>query len=380
MGLGGAEQHLQRVSAALKRRGYEPEVFALNKEGPLLDAFVSSGVPVHGVTLPKWITRLVRNERGLAWIGLFASVSSLWWLLWRRKPAVVHFFLPAAYVIGGVVSLIGPKTIRVMSRRSLNLYQQRHRLSARIERWLHQKMTFICGNSRAVLADLSGEGVSSSKLRLIYNGIDTNLFKPQVAGDEVRRHLGIEQNSVVFVIVANLIPYKGHCDLLEAFGVIKEQLPAQWRCLLVGRDDGIGTTLKGQATKLGIEENLLFLGARRDVIDLMNASDVGVLCSHEEGFSNAIIEGMLSGLPMVVTDVGGNAEAVVHHVHGLVVPPRQPRELAQALLELAANMATRREMGLKARASVIERFSLDTCVSKYEALYAGQLGLLVKEY
>ena len=99
------------------------------------------------------------------------------------------------------------------------------------------------------------------------------------------------------------------------------------------------------------------------------ASDVGILPSHEEGFSNAILEGMAAGLPMVVTRVGGNPEAVVHGVTGLVVPPRDPSAMAAAVLDLVRDPARRQRMGEAGRHRVEEAFSLDACVDRYARLY-----------
>jgi glycosyltransferase involved in cell wall biosynthesis len=168
--------------------------------------------------------------------------------------------------------------------------------------------------------------------------------------------------------VANLIPYKGHADLLDAFGSIREQLPQNWELWCVGRDDGIGQGLKERAERLGIASHVRFLGSRSDVPDLLLRADVGVLCSHEEGFSNAVLEAMAAGLPMVVTDVGGNAEAVVDGDTGYVVPPKDPPRLAEALLSVALD-ARRSDMGARGRKRAEELFSMDACLHQYELLY-----------
>ena len=85
-----------------------------------------------------------------------------------------------------------------------------------------------------------------------------------------------------------------------------------------GRDDGIGSSLKTKTRKLGIAEHVRFLGQRPDVVELLRIADIGLQCSHEEGFSNALLEAMAAGLPTIATDVGGTAEAVVDGVTGLL--------------------------------------------------------------
>jgi glycosyltransferase involved in cell wall biosynthesis len=145
------------------------------------------------------------------------------------------------------------------------------------------------------------------------------------------------------------------------------------------RKNGIGAELSIFAANKGIGEHIRWLGARSDIADLLSASDIGILASHEEGFSNAIIEGMAAGLPMVVTDVGGNAEAVGDRETGLVVPARHPIAMGKALLELAVNAELRKTMGLNAKQRVAEHFTLKKCVQRYEILYealaAGQTPL-----
>lgn len=373
MEVGGAEQHLLRVAGALAARGWQPTVFALNPHGPLTPAFEAAGVPVRGVSLPAAWVRWLRHPRVIAWTGLLASLFLLVWTYWRLRPRVAHFFLPAAYIVGGTASLLAPPLLRVMSRRSLNHYQAKHRLFRRIELWLHGRMDLVCGNSAAVVRDLQCEGVARDRLRLIYNGIEIGRFQARRSRAEVRAELGIEDTAVVMVMVANLIPYKGHADLIQALAAVRAGLPPDWVCICVGRDDGIGPSLMAQASAAGIGDRFRFTGSRQDVPDLLSAADLGVLCSHEEGFSNAVIEGMVSGLPMVVTDVGGNAEAVLDGETGLVVPARQPDRLGAALLELCGDADRRRLMGLAGRRRVLDHFSMEACVTNYEALYRQQL-------
>jgi glycosyltransferase involved in cell wall biosynthesis len=157
--------------------------------------------------------------------------------------------------------------------------------------------------------------------------------------------------------------------LLQALAGVRKGLPKDWLLLLVGRDDGIGGALKNTATELGLADRVSFMGARDDVADILRVSDVGVLCSREEGFSNAILEGMAAGLPMVVTDVGGNAEAVDDGVNGIVVPPRSPADLGRAIAKLLNDPQLRKRMGQAGYKSVRQHFSLDACIDRYEKLY-----------
>lgn len=366
--VGGAERHVAQIAIRLKACGWEPEVFVLTPGGPLTRLLNDAKVPIHGVTLPTWVSRLFKNKRLQARVGLMVTSIALICTMWLRRPAVVHFFLPAAYVVGGLASLFARVPARIMSRRSLNNYQTAHPFFAKVERYLHPRMTLVCGNSRAVVDELVREGISEQRLRLIYNGIDLAPYDHSLDLDTIRVELEVPDDALVFVVVANLIPYKGHADLIKALAKIKDQLPKPWLVLCIGRDDGIGADLQQQANSHGIGPNIRFLGSRSDVPTFLRLADIGVLCSHEEGFSNAVLEGMAAGLPMVVTDVGGNAEAVLDGVTGYVVPAHSPEHLAGALLKVALDDG-RALMGDKGRERVREKFSMDACINAYEALY-----------
>jgi glycosyltransferase involved in cell wall biosynthesis len=365
---GGAEHHLLQVTSELRFRGHQPIVFAIKPHGALEEQYLANGVKVLGVELPAWVKRKVSNKRAISWLSLFQSAGYLLWQMWRIRPDSVHFFLPMSYLMGGLVSLFGPRMQRLMSRRSLNYYQANRELFRQIELWLHPRMDLVCGNSVAVMMNLRQEGVREDQLRLIYNGIDLRKFDAFRPAKAVRGELGVADDALVFVIVANLIPYKGHSDLIEAFGIIAADLKRPWVCWCIGRNDGIGEALQAQCDALGLGKVIMFLGSRNDVPDLMSTADIGILCSHEEGFSNAILEGMAASLPMVVTDVGGNSEAVIHGQTGLVVPPCAPKALAEALLKIAHD-PNRIVMGQAGRIRVQSRFIMKACVDAYEDLY-----------
>jgi glycosyltransferase involved in cell wall biosynthesis len=301
-------------------------------------------------------------------LKLAISAASLTQHLARRRPAIVHFFLPEAYLVGTVCSSLTGRPRLVMSRRSLNDYQCGHPLLARLERVFHRRMSLVLGNSRAVVQELSEEGVPAGRLGLIYNGIDIASLAAAAPRRDTRAALDLPADAFVMVLVANLIPYKGHLDLLSALALVRDRLPRPWRLLCVGRDDGILPELRRRAVELGLEGHVLWLGARPDVPDLLAASDLGLLTSHQEGFSNAVLEAMAAGLPLVVTDVGGNAEAVLDGATGRVVPPRDPARLAAAILELALDPRAV-AFGRAGARRVATEFSIDRCVRAYEAAY-----------
>jgi glycosyltransferase involved in cell wall biosynthesis len=363
--VGGTEQHLSMIARSLNQRGWQTSVYCLTTGGPLQAELDQSGIPV---VLPP----IARPNRPLSLpdriFRLGVAAGHLLTVMLRRRPTIVHFFLPQAYLTGAPLAVLARIPVRVMSRRSLNAYQDRHPVLRAIEHRMHRTMTAILGNSRSVVRELQGEGVPADRLGLIYNGLDPTRFEQTDARAAMRESLGIPPSALVMVIVANLIPYKGHLDLLHALGAANASLP-DWRLLVVGRDDGAGASIRAAASKLGIDQKVLLLGQRLDVPEILSSSDIGLLVSHEEGFSNALLEGMAAGLPMIVTDVGGNREAVVDGESGLVVPPHDPKQLCMAILRLAGDAALRGTLGAAARRRIAERFTIDRCIEGYEALY-----------
>lgn len=364
--VGGTERHLVQVLPRLDTARFQAFVFCLTHRGALAGEIEAAGVPVLApAERPRADGALMQARRGVA------ALRRLRRTLRVSRPDVAHFFLPAAYLVGGIASLGAPVRRRVMSRRSLNDYQRNHPALARLERLLHRRMDAVLGNARAVVDQLRREGAPAARLGLIYNGIDAASAADRRG--EVRGRLGIAEDALVAVLVANLIAYKGHADLLRGLAAERQRLPTGWTLLCVGRDDGIGAELRALAHHLGVAEQVRWLGQRDDASALLAAADIGILCSHQEGFSNAILEGMAAGLPMLVTDVGGNAEAVVDGETGLVVPAHHPARLGAALASLAGDPARRRAMGAAGRRRVREHFSLDACVAAYERLYEGLL-------
>lgn len=353
LGIGGAERHLLRVATGLKERGYNISFFCFGPTGDIGKQLVDLGLDVSS-----------SETRTIGSLG--HSLKVLYGQIRDEKPDIVHFFLPKAYILGAPVARLAGHKRLIMSRRSLNYYQQKHPLAGWVERRLHGLMSAVVGNSKKVIGQLQNEeGVSPAKLKLIYNGIEEQKAPAGFDRTTFRKILGISETALVMIIVANLIPYKGHEELIEGLSLIKDKLPDDWALLCVGRNDGIQADLIAKAEKAGIAGHIQFLGSRDDIPALLHASDIGLLNSHEEGFSNAILEAMSAGLPMIVTDVGGNAEAVIDGENGYVVPAKDPESWSQALLKLLDNP----QVGKNNRQRVCETFSMEKCLDGYEDLY-----------
>jgi glycosyltransferase involved in cell wall biosynthesis len=368
LAVGGTERQVATLATELVRLGWAVTIYSF-ADGKLRAQLERNNIKVilvpgkRGLMDPLSLVRI---------LSIGVGACHLLWVILKLRPKIMHCFLPAAYLIAAPLAFLARVPVRIMSRRSLNNYQKSSMVRL-VERRLHRSIQAVLGNSRKVVEQLSDEGVPQDRLGLIYNGFDCSAYANAGAPAIHRAGLGIAADAFVMCIVANLIPYKGHRELIAALGLSAPKLPVNWHLLVVGRDDGIGGALKEHAAELGLLDRISFLGAREDIPAIFGASDVGLLCSHEEGFSNAILEGMASGVPMIVTDVGGNAEAVINGVTGLVVPAHNPARLADAIVRLALDSALRLRFGDAGRLRVIEHFGLQPFVHGHDRLYCGLL-------
>jgi glycosyltransferase involved in cell wall biosynthesis len=156
-------------------------------------------------------------------------------------------------------------------------------------------------------------------------------------------------------------------DFLIALAQVRRGVP-EVTAFLVG-EGARRPQLEVMAKDLGLEGAVFFLGSRPDVPAVLARATLGVLCSRQEGLSNAVMEGMAAGLPMVVTDAGGNAELVKDGERGHVVAPEQPDALAQAMLRVLAEPVRARRMGDAARRFVERQLTLERMIDEHDRLY-----------
>lgn len=369
--IGGTERHLGTVLPALVERGWTVSVVRLAEDGPIGERLSTAGISVlDGTVRTSWALWLPRPFRG--GVALLLQAFPLVRHIQRRERCVVHAFLPTPVTISGIAcALIAHKPF-ICSRRALNHYQRHNARAAQIERFFMRRATAVLGNSAAVMKNLRDEGVPPKRLGLIYNGIVTS------GSDEDRETVRVRENlahdAVVLIAVANLIRYKGFFDLIEALVLASARMSRNWTLLCVGRDDqGLSSQLMTRAMAGGIGDRIRLLGERHDVSSLFVCADVAISSSHEEGFSNSIIEAMCAGLPVIATNVGGSPEAVVDCKTGLLVPPAQPEAIAEAIVSLVQDDELRRRLGQASAARARAYFSMDECVSRYDHLYRAVL-------
>ena len=216
-------------------------------------------------------------------------------------------------------------------------------------------------------------GIPDDRVRQIYNGVDTQKFRPADASSAGTA--GNAQQGVITIgTVGRLDPIKNQAQLLHACHEILGQDPEyrpRMRVIIVG-EGLLRQNLEGLAAALGIADMVVMPGTRGDVADLMRTMDIFVLPSVNEGISNTILEAMATGLPVVAARVGGNPELVLDGVTGALF---EPGGLAEAIRRYVADPELRARHGAAGRVRAVEKFGLDAMVQGYLDLYDEVLGL-----
>ncbi|TAK91722.1 MAG: glycosyltransferase family 1 protein [Burkholderiaceae bacterium] len=235
-------------------------------------------------------------------------------------------------------------------------------------RWLYTRATRHIVTTGEKLREqlINDNGYPATQITSVPTGIDTQRFSP---GDKIaaRAQLGLDPSHHYIGIVATLRSWKGHLHLLEAFA----QLHApDWRLLIVG-DGPMRDVIKQRIVDLGLNERVQMAGQQENVETWLQALDIFCLPSYaNEGVPQALLQAMLTALPIVTTPVGSITEAVTDAHSALIVPPRQPGQLASALRTLIDDPALATRLGVAAQDVAANNFGLITMLSKMESIFA----------
>jgi len=365
LNVGGTEQQLAMLAAQLVARKWQVSLFSLELTGPLVNILRSKGVRLHDGGYRSFNGSYLRKLLSLA-----MAQFRLFMLILKTRPAIVHAFLPLANFMGAVAGRSALIPMVITSKRALSTHQDRHPQLRWLDHVANRLSHKVTANSNVVAEDVAyRDGYRLEKIKIIANGLDFSKFQvSDIRRDEMRKVLELQQNEIAIGFVANLIPYKGHAELIDAIGYIGKAHP-QAKLFLIGEDRGIGVDLNKQIHDRGLQDKVVLLGSRTDIPDLLAAMDIGVMASHEEGFSNALLEKLAIGLPIVATDVGGNAEALEGMANCQLVEPSNAKSIARGLDKMIIDLEAATEAKTERRARIQERFSISAMVDAYEKLY-----------
>lgn len=347
----------------MRARGHE--VVGACAEGPLLAAPRAEGLRIVGLPMARSLNPVAQLR------ALIALVS----LIRREKPDLVHAHMPISGLLARVAArLCGVKRVAYTCHGFL--FNQpgpwwRRRLSLAMER--------LGGRLTDVLITVSAEEAEDARRLGIHrapvavpNGRDPARFRPDPdARAAVRAELGAAEGDCVVLAVSRLVRHKGWPELLEAM----RATPPHCVLWVVGTrlpsDHGEDMEPHFERAAAALGRRVVRLGYREDVARVMAAADVFCLPSHFEGLPMSIVEAMLTGLPVVSTDIRGPREQVVEGVTGLLVPAGAVAPLGAALARLAEDATLRAAMGAAGRARALDRFDEAKVLDRTIALLEG---------
>ena len=354
--IGGAERDLLALLKTLDRRTWEPHVVCPGT-GPFREQLHAIAVPAHALSLPPWRKPLALFQRRSAVERLEALMNQL-------DPALIH--------VNDIWWV--PHTVRALARRKSNpvpiVGHVRQEIEpAKVERYELDRVEAVIAISRQIEQSLIAGGVSASKVRTLYSGIDLSEQQPMHDDQAIRQRIGLPDGAVLLGTVANLFPRKGYEVMLRALPAIVHAVPTV-HYVIVGSDDhDYADRLKRLARELKIADRVHIVGFQDPVQPFLSALDLYVHPALMEGFGIAVVEAMAMGKAVVATTTGGLPEVVAQGDTGVLVPPGDVESLAAAVVSLLDNRVRREEMGLCGRIRAQERFSLDASVRHMEQLY-----------
>lgn len=290
----------------------------------------------------------------------------------QLQPDIVHAHLAPGELYARGAMLAAKKTRFVISRHNHNRFFDGPG-AALVERWVVQRADRIIAISESVKRHFSAQWpiALGSHFEVVPYGIDPKPYvdAPSERAMRLREEWGLKHSTVLIGAVGRMVAVKGFDVLLEGYAHLRAQSKAlDIKLVLVGGGP-LEQELKKRASELGVGNDVIWAGFREDMPVVMNALDALVLTSHAEGFGLVLLEAMSASKPVICTNVSALPEIVVQGETGLLIPPSDPRALAQAIELLASNAELRVSYGRAGYARVVSRFSLASMFSRTMAVY-----------
>ena len=221
-------------------------------------------------------------------------------------------------------------------------------------RWVLSKVNHCVAVSNAVRDELLVLGVPAEKCTVVPEGLDLTVFHPRPASDSIREELSLHIDAQVITLVGGLVDWKGQDVMLDAAPMIFQKFPKAVIILVggaYGKDNNFASLIAKRAATPDLQSRVRLLGARDDVADILACSDVVVHASTKpEPFGRTFLEGMALGKAVVASNEGGPLDVISHGIDGLLIEPRNPRKLADAIDQLLSNPALLQTLGKNAAA------------------------------
>lgn len=361
----GAENSLFNLAVRLDPRKFRP-VFICPGSGEFADKLRNAGIKVCPLDFPR--------VRGM--VGVFPAMNRIKSVIREEKISLLHSNSIRAHIYAA------------LSARAFGLpviWHQRNMLSGEIfdpDRLFSFLPSLIICNSQAVARRFIRGGKVPSKVRVVYNGVDTAKFSPDIDGRAVRKEFGAGDDWIVAGMASRFNAIKGHETFFEAARIVLEQnadIKDKLRFLVVGgavfeEDRERERELRDLADRLGLGESVIFAGFREDMPLVYGAMDIFVLASSAEACGRVLLEAMACAKPVIATNSGGSPEIVMDGTTGYLFEPNDALSLAEKTAVLLRNADQIKKMGDAGRKRVFEHFSIERNVIETEKVYFQLLG------
>lgn len=345
---GGQSQALY-LTKGLKDRGYDVSLIC-QAGSPLWQKAKESGIEVYPLKMRFEFDPI--------------SVIKISKIIKRKRALILHFHDSHATTLGILASLLHPVPIKISARKVDFSIKGNPFRKLKYDKLVSAVIAVSNGVKKVLVED----GIPESKIHTIYEGTDLKRFELEGTKEEWKEKLGFRKDKFLAGIVAHLADHKGHIYLIESAKILKER-GVNLEILIIG-DGELKDFLVSKTEELGVKEIVKFLGFRNDIPQILKAIDLFVLSSYLEGLCTSLLDAMASKLPIVATRTGGIPEAVEDGVNGILVPPRNPSALADAIYHFYTNRNLLREMGERGYERAKRLFSVDAMVENTLSLYS----------
>jgi glycosyltransferase involved in cell wall biosynthesis len=348
--LGGGERIALKLAAFLPQYGYRASILTFSAD-PATTAFDSAPCPVY--LLP-----LQRTYDLTAIKGAFALRR----LLKQQNIKIVQTFFESSDIWAGLVTKTLSNAKLIWSRRDMGILRTgKHEAAYRLMAGLPDAVFAVSDLVRQHC--IEQDRITPDRVQTIYNGLDMAIWS------EAPKSVN-PTDKLLVTTIGNIRHVKGHDIFIKAAAAIVLQFPHVCFSIAGGvLEPDYFKELQALIRTLNLEDHFHFAGGVTNLHEHLSAANIFVLPSRSEGFSNAIVEAMAASLPVVATNVGGNAEAVQNGVTGFIVPSEDPQALAAAIMQLLSDPVKSATMGAAGKQRVAERFTIDAMMKQTTATY-----------
>ena len=332
---------------------YNIHVCSLTDRGILGPEFEKMGIPVYTLNIDPYVYNLK---------ALFRLVR----LIKKIKPQIVQTHIYPANTLGRTAAFFANVPIIIGTEHGLYRWKKKHQfLIDRVLAIISDKIIVVSNAAKKHI--YRSTKIPVSKLQTIYNFIDIETFIPKKSKDALRQEFGVSDLDFIVGSVGRIVKEKGYDILLQSINLLRGR-GYSFKYIVVG-DGKYLKTLKSNACAADLSRDIIFTGFRSDIADILQIFDIFVLPTLDEGFGISIIEAQIMGLPVIASSVDAIPEIIQNGYNGLLIPPNDPNSLANEIEYLYKNAGSRSEIGIRAKESVVERFSARVSINNLDDVY-----------